>query len=242
VKKSISDLNFTEGEMLLMHKPIGWTSFALVAQLKKWTKAKIGHAGTLDPLAEGLVICCTGKKTKLLSELTGLDKVYTGTITLGAITPTYDLESAPEQFKEIPTINHDILNQVAQPFIGTIAQLPPIHSAIKQEGKALYELARDGREIAVKERKVTIYNISWTKIDLPHVSFQLHCSSGTYIRSFAFDIGQALGCGAYLSSLTRTHIGKYALADAYSIDEMADYYGSKMNARIIQPHFLRAQP
>ncbi len=235
MKKLLHELNHNDGETLLIDKPYGWTSFAVVAQLKKWTKAKIGHAGTLDPLATGLVICCTGKSTKKLTALLGLKKEYTGIIHLGATTSTYDLESMPENEKEYSTITESQLEATRQTFLGEIEQFPPIHSAIKQEGKPVYELARLGKEVIMKSRKVTIDEFEITKIALPEIHFRIACSTGTYIRSIANDFGNHLGCGGYLQSLKRTAIGEHRIEDAYSIQEMSAHFGSIMNAKIIVP-------
>jgi tRNA pseudouridine55 synthase len=235
MKKNLDEMNFAEGEMILIDKPYGWTSFAVVAQLKKWTKAKIGHAGTLDPLASGLVICCTGKFTKKLTALIGLKKEYTGIIHLGATTPTYDLESAPENKKDISAITQDEIESVRKTFLGEIEQLPPIHSAIKQDGTPVYELARKGKEVTMKTRRVTIEEFELTQIALPELHFRIVCSSGTYIRSIAFDFGDRLGCGSFLQSLRRTAIGEHRIEDSYTIEEMGVHYGSIMNAKIIVP-------
>lgn len=235
MKKEISALQFTEGDMLLLDKPYGWTSFGLVTQIKKWTKAKIGHAGTLDPLADGLMICCTGKFTKKLGGLIGMDKEYTGIIRLGACTPTYDLESIPEQEKDYSFVTQDMVEEKLKLFTGRISQFPPIHSAIKQEGKPVYELARKGKEVIMQAREVTIHSFQIERFELPDLHFRIRCSSGTYIRSIAHDIGQALGTGAYLKRLTRTAIGDFLLQDAYTVDELAAHFGSRMNAKIIQP-------
>lgn len=235
MKKNLATLNTAEGEMLLIDKPYGWTSFAVVAQLKKWTKSKIGHAGTLDPLASGLVICCTGKYTKKLTALLGLKKEYTGIIRLGATTPTYDLESMPENHQNFSHITPLQLEIVRKCFIGEITQTPPIHSAIKQEGKPVYELARKGEEVILKSRVVRIEEFEFTQVNLPELHFRIVCSSGTYIRSLANDIGTKLGCGAFLQNLRRTAIGEHRIDDAYTIPEMADFYGSVMNAKIIRP-------
>ncbi|MBU3676909.1 MAG: tRNA pseudouridine(55) synthase TruB [Chitinophagaceae bacterium] len=221
--------------MLLIDKPYGWTSFAVVAQLKRWTKAKIGHAGTLDPLASGLMICCTGKKTKLLGNLLGLPKEYTGIIRLGATTPTYDLESEPVPSGVSTLPNEAAIRAQAVAMTGELTQFPPIHSALKQDGKPLYELARKGVDITVKLRTVQISAFDITAIQGPEVHFRITCSSGTYIRSMANDFGAALGCGGFLQALCRTAIGEYRLEEAYTIDEMAAHYGSKFNAKIIVP-------
>jgi tRNA pseudouridine55 synthase len=235
MKKSLTELNHTEGETLLIDKPYGWTSFAVVAQLKKWTKAKIGHAGTLDPLATGLVICCTGKSTKKLTALLGLKKEYTGIIRIGAVTPTYDLESMPQDEKDFSNITPEQIEETRQGFLGEIVQLPPIHSAIKQEGKPVYELAREGKEVIMKSRQVTIEEFELTKIALPEIHFRIVCTSGTYIRSIANDFGARLGCGGFLQALRRTAIGEHRIEDAYTIPEMGALYGSIMNAKIIVP-------
>lgn len=235
MKKKLSDLQYAEGETLLIDKPYGWTSFAVVAQLKKWTKAKIGHAGTLDPLASGLVICCTGKSTKKLTALLGLKKEYIGIIRLGAVTPTYDLESVPEQEKDFSQITVSEIEQVRQTFLGIITQTPPIHSAIKQEGKPVYELARKGEDVVLKTRQVTIEEFELTQIKLPELHFRIVCSSGTYIRSIANDFGNRLGCGGFLQALRRTAIGDHRIEEAYTIEEMGAHFGSIMNAKIIRP-------
>lgn len=235
MKKNLSELNPNEGEMLLIDKPYGWTSFAVVAQLKKWTKAKIGHAGTLDPLASGLVICCTGKATKKLTALLGLKKEYTGIIHVGATTPTYDLESLPEQAMDISSIQESDIERVRLTFLGEITQTPPIHSAVKQGGKPVYELARKGEEVVLKTRQVTIEEFELTHIALPEIHFRIVCSSGTYIRSIANDFGARLGCGGFLQALRRTAIGEHRIEEAYTIEEMGQHFGSVMNAKIIRP-------
>ena len=208
-----------EGAMLLIDKPYRTTSFAAINRLKHAAKVKIGHAGTLDPLATGLLICCTGKFTKKISDYQRLPKEYTGIFHLGAVTPTYDLESEPEDFRSIDCITSDVLLQTTQQFTGEIMQVPPIHSAIKKDGKRAYELARKGEEIILNARPVTIAEFEITKIELPEVHFRVACSTGTYIRSLAHDYGQALGCGAYLQALRRTKIGAYDVTVAPTVDE-----------------------
>lgn len=235
MKKNLESFNHIEGETILIDKPYGWTSFGVVAQLKKWTKAKIGHAGTLDPLASGLVICCTGKSTKKLTALLGLKKEYTGIIQLGETTPTFDLESVPQDKKDISMLTEEMMLETIKQFTGEITQFPPIHSAIKQEGKPVYELARQGKEVIMKSRNVTIFRFEITQFNLPEIHFLIECSSGTYIRSIANDVGAALGCGGYLKMLRRTAIGEYRIEDAYNMDEMSAYYGSQMNVRMITP-------
>jgi tRNA pseudouridine55 synthase len=235
MKAELGSVDFLNGCMILVDKPYGWTSFAVVAQLKKWTMAKIGHAGTLDPLASGLMICCTGSWTKKLTGLLGLPKQYTGIIQLGATTPTYDLESLPENQQDITAISQSQVIALLNSFTGIITQTPPIHSAVKQEGKPVYELARQGKDVVMKSRQVTISQFELIKLEHGELHFLVDCSSGTYIRTLANDVGKALGCGAYLKMLRRTAIGEHRIEDAYTIDEMALHFGSRMNARIIEP-------
>lgn len=210
---------FEEGQVILIDKPLRWTSFDVVRKIRNLTRTKkVGHAGTLDPLASGLLIVCTGKFTKKINEYMAQEKEYTGTITLGARTPTYDLESEPIDFKSIDGINEEVLKEKTAIFTGTIAQVPPAHSAIKQGGKRVYELARRGDEVKLEPRQVTISRFELTKIELPIVHFKVVCSTGTYIRSLANDFGASLGCGGYLSSLCRTRIGEFLLQDADSME------------------------
>ncbi|MDX1935768.1 MAG: tRNA pseudouridine(55) synthase TruB [Flavihumibacter sp.] len=210
--------NFAEGEVLLIDKPLQWTSFDVVRKMRALIKIKkIGHAGTLDPLATGLLIVCTGKFTKRINEYMAQEKEYTGTITLGATTPTYDLESEPENFKSTDAIGETAIKAATALFTGTIQQVPPAHSAIKKDGKRVYELARKGIEVKLEPRTITIKEFEITSIHMPLVSFRVVCSTGTYIRSLANDFGAALGCGAHLSKLCRTRIGNFNVADAYSI-------------------------
>lgn len=210
---------FEAGQILLIDKPLHWTSFDAVRKIRNLIRIKkVGHAGTLDPLATGLLIICTGKFTKKINEYMAQEKEYTGTFTLGATTPTYDLESKPENFKPIEGITESMLKETAQKFTGEIMQVPPAHSAIKLEGKRVYELARQGKEVKLEPRKITIKEFEIVKTELPVVYFRVVCTTGTYIRSLANDFGAALGCGAYLSSLCRTRIGEYNLGDALSIE------------------------
>ncbi|MFY0253753.1 tRNA pseudouridine(55) synthase TruB [Chitinophaga sp. 30R24] len=211
--------NYQEGAVILINKPLTWTSFDVVRKIRNVTKAKIGHAGTLDPLATGLLICCTGKMTKKINEYQAQEKEYTGTFTLGATTPTFDKESEPEHFKEISHLDEAAILAATQPFLGEIMQLPPIHSAIKQNGKPIYLLARKGVDVKVEPRKLTITAFEITKIALPEVHFRVVCSTGTYIRSLANDYGVQLGCGAYLSSLCRTRIGAFRLEEATGMED-----------------------
>jgi tRNA pseudouridine55 synthase len=211
---------YADGKVILINKPLHWTSFDVVRKLRSLIQIKkIGHAGTLDPLATGLLIVCTGKFTKKINEFMAQEKEYTGSITLGAVTPTYDLESEPGQQKDISYITAELLQTARERFIGDIEQLPPMFSAIKKDGVALYELARRGEEVALKPRSIHIRSFEITNIELPVVHFKVICSTGTYIRSLANDYGAALGCGGYLSSLCRTRIGEFKNEDAVGMDE-----------------------
>lgn len=214
---------FEEGRILLINKPLYWTSFDAVRKIRNLTRTKkVGHAGTLDPLATGLLIVCTGKFTKKINAYMAQEKEYTGTITLGAVTPTYDLESQPQDLKPVDHLTEEDLRQATQPFTGNILQTPPIHSAIKKEGQRVYELARRGEEVKLEPRPVTVAEFSLTKIELPVVHFKVVCSTGTYIRSLANDFGAQLGCGGYLSSLCRTRIGAFTLAESITLDQLEE--------------------
>lgn len=213
---------FLEGKVLLLDKPIGWTSFNMVQKVRYLTRVtKVGHAGTLDPLATGLLIICTGKYTKQINTYMGMTKEYTGTMVIGATTPTYDLESEPENFKNIDHISTDQIHLATQQFIGPILQMPPQHSAIKKDGKRLYESARQGIEVKVDPRPITIESFEITKIELPTLDFKVVCSTGTYIRSLVKDFGDALGVGAYMSALRRTRIGDFKIEDAMQWEDLA---------------------
>jgi tRNA pseudouridine55 synthase len=214
--------NFEEGRVLLINKPLRWTSFDVIQKIRSLIRIKkVGHAGTLDPLATGLLIICTGKFTKKINEYMAREKEYTGTFTLGATTPTYDLESEPVNFKPVDHITEKVVKETVLPFTGEIMQVPPAHSAIKIDGKRVYESARLGIEVKIEPRKVTIKEFEITAIEMPVVHFRVVCTTGTYIRSLANDFGQALGCGAYLSRLCRTRIGEFKLDDALTIEEFA---------------------
>lgn len=205
--------------MLLIDKPLEWTSFGVVSKIRNQLRIKkVGHAGTLDPLATGLLIICTGKFTKRINEYMAKEKEYTGSFTLGAVTPTYDLESEPCDLKPIDHITAEQIHAATQQFTGDIQQLPPAHSAIKVDGKRMYELARKGKEVKREPRAVSIREFEITRIELPVVGFRVVCSTGTYIRSLANDFGEALGCGAYLSKLCRTRIGEFELRDAQTLE------------------------
>lgn len=221
----LAELN--DGGVILVDKPYEWTSFDAVNKLKKQLNVKIGHAGTLDPLATGLLICCTGKFTKKINEYQKLPKEYTGIFHLGEVTPTYDLESEPGPFGDYHDITEQQILDATRQFTGNIMQLPPIHSAIKKEGKRAYEYARAGKEIHLDPRPVQITEFEITAIRLPEVHFRVACSTGTYIRSLAQDFGQALGCGAYLQALRRTKIGEFSVDDAVSPAELIKHWSSK---------------
>ena len=210
---------YLDGKVLLIDKPLHWTSFDVVRRLRSLLRIKkIGHAGTLDPLASGLLIVCTGRFTKQINDFMAREKTYTGHFVLGAVTPTYDLESEPEQLKPYAHISMEQLHAAAGQFTGSILQYPPVYSAIKKNGQALYELARRGEAVELEARPVTITDFRITHVQLPEVGFSVTCSTGTYIRSLAHDFGQALGCGAYLGSLRRTAIGDRKVEDAVTLE------------------------
>ena len=219
--------SYKEGRVLLVDKPLNWTSFQVVNKIR-WLikqqfnikKIKVGHAGTLDPLATGLLILCTGKYTKKIETYQAQLKEYTGTFTLGATTPSYDLESEIDQKFDISEISQEDILKNTQQFLGEIQQQPPIFSALKKNGKRLYEYAREGSKIDIPSRPVTIKEFQITKIELPCVEFRIFCGKGTYIRSLAHDFGRSLNNGAYLSSLRRTKIGEFRVEDAIDIFEV----------------------
>lgn len=203
---------YTEGQVLLIDKPLHWTSFDVVRKIRGLTGVrKVGHAGTLDPLATGLLIVCTGKFTKRIQEFMAQDKEYTGCLVLGAITPSFDLETAPDQFKDTSHLSSKDILEAASRFSGELMQIPPAYSAIKKDGKRSYEWARKGKELTLEPRKIHIWELEVTSIELPFVKFRTVCSTGTYIRSLVRDLGEAIGVGAYLNSLCRTRIGPYRL-------------------------------
>jgi tRNA pseudouridine55 synthase len=221
--KSIQD--FADGQLLLINKPYEWTSFDVVGKLRnafKPLKLKVGHAGTLDPLATGLLIVCTGKMTKQIDTFQAEEKEYTGTMVLGATTPTYDLESEPEAKFDTSHLTDEEIKAACAQFTGDIQQYPPAHSAIKIDGERLYEKARRGEEVELRLRSVTISEFEITRIALPEVDFRVVCSKGTYIRSLVNDFGAALNNGAYMSALRRTRSGNYRIADAHEILELVD--------------------
>ena len=218
--------DYLDGQLLLIDKPLEWTSFQVVNKLR-WhirqafnlKKIKLGHAGTLDPLATGLLIICTGKMTKQIDTFQGQIKTYTGTFVLGSTTPSYDLETEIDQ--EFPTahIPPELIHKTTQQFVGEIDQFPPVFSALKKEGKRLYEFARAGETVKIDSRKITIEGFQITNIEGLKVDFSVRCSKGTYIRSLAFDFGKALNSGAHLSALRRTQIGNFSVEKAISIDQ-----------------------
>jgi tRNA pseudouridine55 synthase len=215
---------FETGQVLLINKPLEWTSFDVVRKIRNTIKIKkVGHAGTLDPLATGMLILCTGKFTKRINEYMAQEKEYTGTFTLGAVTPTYDLESEPRDLKDYSSITPEQLQAIAAQFTGEIMQVPPMHSAIKKDGKRVYELARQGLTIELDPRRIVIKEFEFTKIELPVLHFRVVCSTGTYIRSLANDVGKAAGCGAYLSSLCRTRIGEFTLDKSMTMEEAFEW-------------------
>ena len=222
---------YQEGRVLLIDKPLNWTSFQVVNKIR-WLikqqfnikKIKVGHAGTLDPLATGLLILCTGKFTKKIETYQAQVKEYTGTITLGATTPSYDLESEIDEKFDISGISEADILKNTQQFLGKIQQQPPIFSALKQNGKRLYEYAREGSKIEIPSRAVTITEFEITKIELPCIEFRIVCGKGTYIRSLAHDFGKSLNNGAHLSSLRRTKIGEFRVEDAISVLEFENVF------------------
>lgn len=215
---------FKEGQILLFDKPLGWTSFQLVNKVR-WLirkscdikKIKVGHAGTLDPLASGLLIICTGKFTKRIEELQGQEKEYTGTITLGGTTPSYDLETEIDQTYSTEHISDLKIKEATQEFLGEISQFPPVFSALKKDGKRLYEYARNGEEVEIPSRKISISSFEITNISMPNVDFKVTCSKGTYIRSLAHDFGKALESGAHLTALRRTKIGEFDVNNSLDV-------------------------
>lgn len=227
--------DYLQGEVLLVDKPLEWTSFDVVNKLRgtlqhlkledgsrPYKKIKVGHAGTLDPLATGLLIVCTGKATKSIDSLMGLEKEYTGTFTLGQTTPSYDAETTVDRTFDTLHITKELIHQAAQTFVGETEQLPPAHSAVIIQGERAYEKARRGEEVKVTPRKINIQSFEITAIVMPVVSFRVVCSKGTYIRSLANDFGKALNSGAYLSSLIRTCIGDFKLSNAHSVEHYVE--------------------
>ncbi|MGI4865707.1 MAG: tRNA pseudouridine(55) synthase TruB [Janthinobacterium lividum] len=220
-KKQLADFDFETGEVLLLDKPLTWTSFDVVRKVKNTLRPrKIGHAGTLDPLATGLLILCTGKKTKEIDQIQAQEKEYEGTFRLGQTTPSFDLETPVDAEQPYEQLTEEEIRAAVATFLGKIEQTPPVFSAVKVDGKRAYELARKGEEAAIKPKTVEIKAFDLTRIALPEIDFRVVCSKGTYIRSLARDLGVALGCGAHLTRLVRTRIGEYKLADAWTVADV----------------------
>ena len=225
--KTVED--YKNGQLLLIDKPLEWTSFQVVNKLR-WhirktfqiKKIKVGHAGTLDPLATGLLIICTGKKTKQIEQYQAQVKTYTGTLVLGSTTPSYDLETGIDTIYPTTHITEDLIHQTTAKFTGTIEQYPPVFSALKKDGKRLYEFAREGKEVEISARKIVIDFFNITAINGLEVDFEIQCSKGTYIRSLAHDFGKALNSGAHLSALRRTKIGNFSVDHAISVNAFID--------------------
>ena len=219
-------LDFQTGEMILIDKELNWTSFDVVSKLRNSIKKKlnikkikVGHAGTLDPLATGLLIICTGKMTKRINEFSGLNKTYVGKMTIGSTTPSYDLETKPNVYYPTEHINKNLIIETAKKFVGKIDQKPPVFSAVKKDGVRLYKLARKGVKVDVEKREIIIHEFLIRSINFPEIEFSLSCSKGTYIRSLAHDFGKELGSGAHLSELRRTSIGDYTVDKSLKLME-----------------------
>lgn len=217
-------INIKEGELILIDKELNWTSFDVVNKIryaikKKFNikKIKVGHAGTLDPLATGLLIICCGKMTKSINNFSAMNKTYSGKITIGSTTPSYDLETKPNVHYPIDHIDEKLILKTAKKFVGKIFQTPPMFSAIKKDGVRLYNLARQGKEIKIDKREVSIDSFEITSFNLPEISFNVTCSKGTYIRSLAHDFGKELNSGAHLSELRRIKIGDYSVKDSVKV-------------------------
>jgi len=227
--KDSIDINFAEGSIILIDKPLDWTSFDVVKKLRnrltKITgirKLKVGHAGTLDPLASGLLIVCTGKATKLIQEIQDAEKTYTGTFMLGATTPSYDLETEIDQTFPTEHIDEALISQAKEDFLGAIMQTPPMFSAVKRDGKPAYLAARKGIDLGLEAKPLNIYEFE-TNLAFPELHFHIKCSKGTYIRSIAHDFGKALQSGAYLSQLRRTAIGEYSVENAWQLEDLVAF-------------------
>ena len=221
------EFNFAEGEILLFDKPITWTSFDVVNKVRGCIRVKkVGHAGTLDPLATGLLILCTGKMTKKIDLIQATEKEYVVTMILGNTTPSYDLESEFDSETSISHVTEEEVRNVILSFIGVQQQFPPMFSAIKVNGERLYSLARQGKEIELQSREVNISSISDVRINLPEIQFLMNCSKGTYVRSLVSDIGKKLGVGAYMSALKRTKVGDFLIENAYNLPDFVEHIKS----------------
>lgn len=219
------EVDFVSGEIILIDKPFGWTSFKVVNKIRRATGVKkVGHAGTLDPLATGLLIVCTGKKTKVMTTFQDQEKTYTGTITLGKSSPSMDLETEIEGQRELIDIDAEKILKAKEKFVGRIMQKPPMYSALKVGGKTLYKIARKGKTVEREDREVNVSKFEITEIKLPDITFEIKCSKGTYIRVIANDLGEYLGCGGLLSSLCRTSIGDYSVNNALTVEEFLNIY------------------
>ena len=219
------ETDWNKGQVLLVDKPLTWTSFDVVKKLRYTLKIKkIGHAGTLDPLATGLLVLCTGKMTKQIDKYQAQEKEYTGKLVLGKTTPSHDLETEVNSETPIDHLTEAQVRESVQQFIGPIEQIPPMHSAIKVNGQRVYKKARKGEEVILEPRKVTVSAFELTDISLPEVSFRIVCSKGTYIRSLVRDLGESLGVGAYMSELRRTRIGEFRVEDAENLEEFVKSY------------------
>jgi tRNA pseudouridine55 synthase len=228
--KPFREFDFAAGELLLINKPYKWTSFDVVGKIRnslKPLKLKVGHAGTLDPLATGLLIICTGKLTKQIDSFQAEEKEYTGTMILGASTPSFDMETEIDEQFSIENITEEDIYKATAPFKGDIEQYPPAHSAVKVNGERLYVKARLGEEVELRKRFVTVSEFEITRIQLPEIDFKIVCSKGTYIRSLVSDFGKQLNNGAYLSKLTRTRSGNFLLADAFEVADLVQYLREK---------------
>ncbi len=221
------EYNFTEGEVLLINKPYDWTSFDVVNNIRYFIrktldlpKIKIGHAGTLDPLATGLLVLCTGKLTKKIDEFQAQEKEYTGSFTIGETTPSFDMEKEVDYTFDYSHVDEKLIQQTAQKFTGTFEQIPPVFSAVKIKGKRAYEFARNSEEVKIASKTITISEFEITNIQLPVINFRIVCSKGTYIRALARDFGETMQCGAYLSALCRTRIGNFELKNALEIETL----------------------
>ena len=241
--KNLADFDFETGEVLLLDKPLTWTSFDVVRKVKNALRIKkIGHAGTLDPLATGLLILCTGKKTKDIDQIQAQEIEYTGTFRLGETTPSFDLETAVDLVRPYAHLTPEEITAATAPFIGLIEQTPPLFSAVKIDGKRAYELARSGQDAVIKSKNVEIKTFELTRIALPEIDFRVVCSKGTYIRSLARDLGQALGCGAHLTRLIRTRIGEYRVEDAFSVASIEALRPPRPEGLPIRPERPRTTP
>lgn len=223
--KDPQNLDYLSGQVILIDKPVNWTSFDVVSKIRKLIKVKkVGHAGTLDPLATGLLIVCTGKNTKVISDYQEKRKKYTGIITLGKSSPSMDLATDVTEKILSDNLTQDKIIEVRNKFLGKILQVPPMYSAVKHKGKALYKFARAGKEVEREPKQVEVFSFEILKIDLPDIHFEIVCSKGTYIRTIANDFGNEFNCGGILSLLRRTEIGEYKVDDAYEMNEFSSMF------------------